>query len=109
MSAREVDAKARAVRLHQSGYRPISNKHHLCARIDREDWQVHMASKHVNGIEWVDALGEHASEYFRRCLSKDRINTDWRTYRELKRLGGRFTMEYQPVRLTPIRARRLAL
>ncbi|KAF2282292.1 hypothetical protein GH714_044136 [Hevea brasiliensis] len=44
----------------------------MVSRIDRADWKETMAKTHVNGMKWVNALGEGSAEdYYRRCISRD--------------------------------------
>lgn len=107
MTPRQVHAIA--LRLHRSGYRPISRKYQLASRIDRPDWKEEMARRHPGGDAWVQCLGVHAGEHYRRVMSKDRTNMNWRVYRELRKLGGRFSMDYQEVVTGPIKVRRLTL
>jgi hypothetical protein len=66
-----------------SGYRAISNRYRMIARIDREDWREEMARRHVAGFPgdqetnfqrgmcWVNSLGSHAADLYRRVYSKD--------------------------------------
>lgn len=57
-----------------SGYARTSNRYRMVSRIDRPDWKEHMASTHVGGMGWVNALGYRLAAYFyRRCLSKDNL------------------------------------
>jgi hypothetical protein len=58
------------------GYRRTSNKYGMVSRVDRSDWREYMAKHHTpwdikRGLEWVEALGDSASDYYRRVLSKD--------------------------------------
>lgn len=60
------------------GYRVISRKFGILARIDRSDWKEVMAKEHApwnirGGRSWVQALGNDAYDHYRRCCSKDRI------------------------------------
>lgn len=58
------------------GYRRVSRKYGMLARIDRPDWREHMAGQHVRGMEWVDNLGSGAADHYRRVYSRDRIEID---------------------------------
>jgi len=62
-------------RLKKQGYRIISRKYGVVARIDRSDWKEYMASKHCNGMDWVEVLDRlnHAEDHYRRCYSNDKI------------------------------------
>ena len=40
----------------------------------------------VNGMEWVEGLGDGAGDFYRRVLSTDFVELDAKTYRELKSL-----------------------
>ena len=65
--------------LKSKGYKRISSKYRIVARIDREDWKEYMAKIHSpwsvkDGMEWVKCLGEEqAMNHYLRCYSKDRI------------------------------------
>ena len=50
------------------GYRVISRKHGIIARIDRHDWQKHCKELHPNspGV-WDNA------DWYRRCVSQDTL------------------------------------
>lgn len=65
------DAAGEAMRLASLGYRRVSNKHRIIARVDRPDWQDYMASTHPLGMEWVNCLGKGAPDHYRRCHSDD--------------------------------------
>ncbi|PLX87644.1 MAG: hypothetical protein C0618_06100 [Desulfuromonas sp.] len=58
------------------GYRRISKRNKIVARIDREDWLQHMAEHFELGLmELVAAMNEKTGfyeDYYRRNLSKDR-------------------------------------
>lgn len=58
------------------GYRRISKRNKVIARIDREDWLQHMAEHFEMGLmELVTAMNEKPGfyeDYYRRNLSKDR-------------------------------------
>lgn len=91
---------AEAARLAASGYRCISRRHRMAARLDRPDWRRHMAEEHTRGfrwpaerrlaegMRWVELLGDaNASDYYRRVVSQDRTGTlDEETMRELRRV-----------------------
>jgi hypothetical protein len=79
--------KLTAQELAQRGYRRISGKYHIVARIDRPDWVLHLAA-HLGrapaDLFIVHAQGEHGinykadskvsggwCDYYRRCLSQD--------------------------------------
>lgn len=49
-----------------SGYARTSNRHGMVSRIDRPDWQEHMASIYPNSRP----LG---ADFYRRCVSKDTL------------------------------------
>jgi len=58
------------------GYRRTSCKFGTVSRVDRPDWREYMARDHApwdinEGLEWVEALGDSAGDYYRRVLSKD--------------------------------------
>jgi hypothetical protein len=54
--------------LSRMGYRRISNKFGMVARIDRPDWLEVMRKKHPN---WENAEVSMIADYYRRCVSKD--------------------------------------
>lgn len=58
------------------GYRRISKRNKVIARIDREDWLQHMAEQLGMGLmELVTAMNEqpgYYEDYYRRNLSRDR-------------------------------------
>ena len=64
MTAKQAAAK---------GYAIVSRASRWAARIDRPDWREHLAASHVNGMKWVKALGTHAGDQYRRCMSQDVI------------------------------------
>jgi hypothetical protein len=61
------------------GYRIVSRKYGIIARIDRPDWKEFLAEEHApwdieEGRDWVAALGDRrAADYYRRVYSKDTI------------------------------------
>ena len=65
--------------LDEQGYRCISRKHRIAARIDRPDWKQHMAARAMPwdadgaGMRWVNLMGAMAADYYRRCYSQDRV------------------------------------
>ena len=67
--------------LAQQGYRYISRRHKIAARVDRPDWKENMAERHCpwdpqgEGMRWVAGLGGDAADYYRRVFSNDRITT----------------------------------
>lgn len=58
------------------GYRRISKRNKIIARIDREDWLQHMAEHFgISLMELIADMNEkvgHYEDYYRRNLSKDR-------------------------------------
>lgn len=61
-----------------AGYRVVSRKHRLVARVDRKDWREYMAQKHSpwsleQGRNWVQCLGDSAPDFYRRVHSKDQL------------------------------------
>jgi len=69
-----------SVTLKSKGYRYISRKHKIAARIDRPDWKEHMAKMAMPwdedaGLIWVELFGRMAPDYYRRVYSKDRVVT----------------------------------
>ena len=95
-------------RLAASGYRSISNKYRMVARLDRPDWKKHMARQHApwsfeEGMRWATGLGDGAADHYRRVYSKDVLSgVSQEVYEVVKRAGGagcgwgRLT-EYLPV------------
>ena len=67
-------AQARA-----AGYCITSRRYRLANRLDRKDWRECMAQQHApwdpkgDGMAWVECLGTHAADHYRRCYSKDEI------------------------------------
>lgn len=64
--------------LAEQGYRVISRKHGILARVDRADWKEHMAKKHMPydpelGMRWVECMGRMAPDFYRRVYSPDRV------------------------------------
>lgn len=75
MKTSKSDLKA-AKRLMENGYRRTSRNHCLLSRVDKKDWRKSMALAHspwnINeGLAWVMALGNDASDHYRRVYSKD--------------------------------------
>ena len=59
------------------GYRKISNKHRIVARIDREDW-VHVLAKSMRRAvaDFYEPNGQvssHWADHYRRCHSSDKL------------------------------------
>ena len=78
-----------AALLRKQGYLRTSNKYCSLSRIDREDWNIHMAISHSPwsldcGLRWVEVLGNDAEDHYRRCYSKDKITVS----EELSKLVG---------------------
>ncbi len=46
-------SNTRALDLIASGYRAVSNRYRIVARIDREDWREEMARRHVAGFSGI--------------------------------------------------------
>lgn len=67
------DSVMNLVLAEKKGYCVISRSSCLAARIDRPDWKQVMADSHVNGMDWVRALGNRAADHYRRVQSKDRV------------------------------------
>ena len=72
------EALKRVNKAEKEGYYIVSRKHKIASRIDRDDWKEYMAIKHApwdyeQGLEWVNALGKHAGDFYRRVYSKDTI------------------------------------
>lgn len=70
------DNKNQAACFTAMGYRRTSNRFGHLSRIDRPDWKEHMAQRHSpwskeEGRAWVRALGDGASDHYRRVFSKD--------------------------------------
>lgn len=74
-----MTSEQKASQLINWGYRRISNTHQMVSRIDRPDWFMYMATKHApwdptgEGVQWAAGLGMYAKDYYRRCLSKDKL------------------------------------
>lgn len=95
-------------RLAASGYRAISNKYRVVARLDRPDWREQMAAQHApwsfdEGMRWANGLGDGAANHYRHCYSKDKLeNVSADAYKVVQHAGGashgwgRLT-EYVPV------------
>lgn len=75
-----------AKRLADSGYRCVSNRHRLVSRIDRPDWREYMGQEHTGGLDWVNALGLHAGDHYRRVYSRDQLELHRTTFDKLKRI-----------------------
>lgn len=72
------EALQRVKKAEKEGYFIVSRKHRVASRIDREDWKEYMATKHApwdyeQGLAWVNALGKHAGDFYRRVYSTDNI------------------------------------
>lgn len=67
------------------GYRRISKRKNLIARIDREDWLQHMAEHfEMTLLELITKMNEmpgYYEDYYRRNLSKDRHEVSLTTSR----------------------------
>lgn len=58
-----------------AGYAIISRKYYEAARLDTPEWKQRLAATHVDGMDWVDGLGDQrAADYYRRCRSGDVIS-----------------------------------
>lgn len=63
-----LNMKELAIVLAKSGYRRVSNKYRIVARVDRVDWQQYMEKEHPF------SPGVHNNaDYYRRCESEDWI------------------------------------
>jgi hypothetical protein len=66
-------------RLIAMGYRIISRRHRMAARVDRPDWKQFMAQQIApwdpqgEGMAWVEHLGNDAADQYRRVYSRDQI------------------------------------
>jgi hypothetical protein len=65
----------------KAGYRRVSNKHRLIARIDREDWLTLMAQalKKAPADFYVPGAEKPAGnwcDWYRRCMSRDVLKID---------------------------------
>ena len=79
---------SQAKELYDAGYRPISNKHRILARLDCPNWKERLADRHVAGMKWVDHLGDTAAaDHYRRCYTTDKFSADWEVYRWVKRVA----------------------
>ena len=72
------DARERAARLVELGYRKVSNRYRIIARVDRHDWVSVMASQLLRApadfyVPGSDKVEGGWCDYYRRCLSKDCI------------------------------------
>lgn len=56
------------IKLRRMGYRRISNKFGMVARIDRSDWLEVMRKKYPN---WENMEVSSIADYYRRCVTKD--------------------------------------
>lgn len=67
------------------GYRRISKRKNIIARIDREDWLQHMAEHfEMSLLELITDMNEkpgYYEDYYRRNLSKDRHEVSLTTSR----------------------------
>lgn len=87
----EVTAEAR--RLSASGYVCVSNTHRMLKRIDRPDWQEHMAGIQyrddlARGLKWVERMGKaSAAAHYRTVHSKDMLKVEEDVFRAVKRLN----------------------
>lgn len=79
-----IQADSRANQLINWGYRKISGRHSLIARIDRPDWYRYMAQKHApwdpngEGMHWVFSMGSASAEnQYRRCYSLDQLTVPY--------------------------------
>ena len=70
------------------GYRGISNKHKIVARIDRDDWIDHMArTMNTSSASFMLPTGrfdERWSEHYLRCHSNDKLTVSEEVYKEMK-------------------------
>lgn len=86
------EAVRQAFRLFHSGYRPISRKHCIIARLDREDWREHMAEQHMpwskeKGLHWVACLGEKSAEsHYLLCYTKEKLTVSGDIYTNIRKL-----------------------
>lgn len=75
--------------LMRMGYRRTSNSARMVSRIDRSDWKEYMAKKHSpwnieQGMEWVEALGVGAPDYYRRVYGEDKVILNPSLYKLIK-------------------------
>ncbi|KVR21647.1 hypothetical protein WK13_34480 [Burkholderia ubonensis] len=87
-------------RLKAQGYCRTSNKWGLLSRIDRPDWQQHMAERHCpwsaeQGMKWVRGLGKDAEDQYRRVYSQDSITVPRDVAKQFPPSGGTVT-GYKP-------------
>lgn len=54
--------------LARKGYRRVSNKFGMVARIDRSDWLEIMIEAHSN---WKETEHSMIADYYRRCVTQD--------------------------------------
>lgn len=72
---------SQAQELIERGYRRVSNRGQIVARVDRADWKEHMAQRHApwdpkgEGMRFVERLEKEnaAADHYRRVYS-----TDWK-------------------------------
>lgn len=75
--------------LHEQGYRRVSNKHKLVARIDRKDWLDVLAKEmHCSRADFYNLNGSGISDSWRdhyvRVYSKDQITVSPEIYKLMK-------------------------
>jgi phage terminase small subunit len=77
------------------GYRRISNRHCIVARIDRPDWLEHMAEQMhrspafflIRGGRAVGKVEAGWFDHYRRCYSRDRITLTQNEYKKVPASG----------------------
>lgn len=90
--------KQQAQKLFKKGYRGISNKFCIVARVDQnirefvdqDKAKMRKQYGHKNWSEYGFLLRlskEQAEDWFRRCLSKDKLTVLPEIYRELRRIA----------------------
>lgn len=75
------------------GYRKVSNRHLMVARIDHPDWVEHLANKmRLAPADFVvrDGSGQISADWcdhYRRCYSEDEATVSNRVFRLMKSSG----------------------
>jgi hypothetical protein len=71
-----------------AGYCITSRAYRTASRLDRADWKQKLASTHVDGMAWVECLGDQsAADHYRRCLTRDQITVPSSWIKELGNSG----------------------
>ena len=71
-----------------SGYRRVSRRHGMIARIDREDWMDHLAGELHTTVDKIRSSPQVYADLYRRLYSKDVVTMHPTTALRIPPSGG---------------------